>query len=83
MFQVYILQSIKNGKYYIGHTHNVASRLLRHNSGQVRSTKHGTPWEIVYTEKYQTRSEAYKREFEIKSYKGGILFKKLLGLWKN
>lgn len=83
MFQVYILKSIKNGKYYIGHTHDLNDRLSRHNGGQMKSTKEGSPWEIVYTEKYETKSEAYRREFEIKSYKGGIKFKKLLGLWKE
>ena len=69
MFQVYILKSIKNGKYYIGHTNNLNDRLSRHNNGQTKSTKSSLPWEIVYTEQYYTKSEVYRREFEIKSYK--------------
>ncbi|MBK8495377.1 MAG: GIY-YIG nuclease family protein [Chitinophagaceae bacterium] len=36
---VYILQSLKDGKYYIGETHDVEARLLFHNSGKQRSTK--------------------------------------------
>lgn len=83
MFQVYILKSIKNGKYYIGHTHDLNDRLSRHNNGQTKSTKSGLPWEIAHIEKYETKSEAYRREFEIKRYKGGIKFKILLGLWKE
>ena len=83
MYTVYILQSIKNSKYYIGHTEDLESRLKRHNSGKVKSTKNGAPWKIVYQEKYKTRSEACFREREIKNYKGGIKFKKLLGLWKE
>ena len=83
MFKVYILQSEKNKRYYIGHTHDLDNRLHRHNNSQTRSTKNGIPWEVVYTEDYPTKSEAYRREFEIKSYKSGILFKKLLGLLKN
>lgn len=82
MFQVYILKSYKTGRYYIGHTQDINDRLSRHNSGQTKSTKSGTPWQIVYTEQHQTKQDAYKKEFEIKSYKGGIKFKKLLGLWK-
>ncbi len=35
---VYILQSQKDQKYYIGETANVAARLLFHNSGRQRST---------------------------------------------
>jgi len=83
MFQVYILKSAKSGKYYIGHTHDLDARLFRHNNGQVKSTKSNLPWEVIYVEKYSTKSEAYRREFEIKSYKSGIRFKKLLGLWKE
>lgn len=83
MFIVYILKSKKTNRYYIGHTSNLCDRLSRHNGGKNKSTKSGTPWEVVYIEKYKTKTEAYRREFEIKSYKGGILFKKLLGLWKK
>ena len=83
MYKVYILQSIKHLRYYIGHTQNLESRLKKHNSGRVRSTKDGVPWKIVYTEIYNTRSDAYSRELEIKKYKGGIKFKRLLGLWRE
>ena len=83
MYKVYILQSIKNQRYYIGHTSNLDKRLLRHNSGGVKSTKNNRPWKIVYTENYNTKSEANKRELEIKNYKGGIKFKRLLDLWKD
>ena len=47
---------------------------------KVRATKHAIPWKSVHIENYTTKSEAYKREFEIKAYKGGIKFKKLVGL---
>lgn len=83
MYQVYILQSIVKQKYYIGHTENIEHRLYKHNSGFVKSTKYGKPWELVLIENYKTRAEACKRELEIKNYKGGIKFKKLLGLWKE
>lgn len=83
MFTVYILQSLKNSRYYIGHTSNISNRLKRHNAGLVKSTKWFTPWKVVYTEEYETKSEACKRELEIKSYKSGIKFKRLLGLWKD
>ncbi len=78
-----ILKSLKNGRHYIGHAHNINDRLLRHNAGQVKSTKNYKPWQLIYTEKYNTKVEANRRELEIKSYKGGIKFKKLLGLWKD
>jgi len=83
MYKIYIIKSLKTEKYYTGHSENLDKRLETHNLGQVRSTKSGVPWEIIYTEKYSTKSEAFKRELEIKKYKGGIKFKKLLGLWKR
>ena len=82
MYIVYILKSIKSRRHYIGQTKNIKERANKHNLGLVRSTKHYKPWKVIYTESYKTRSAAVKREAEIKSYKGGIKFKKLLGLWK-
>ncbi len=80
MYKVYILQSLKNNRYYTGHTNNIDNRLKRHNSGQVKSTKPYLPWKTIHTEDYNTKAEAYRRELEIKGYKSGIKFKKLLGL---
>jgi putative endonuclease len=83
MYKIYILRSLKTGKYYIGQTSNFEKRLEKHNKGEVKSTKNSRPWETIHLEEFQTRSDACKRELEIKKYKGGILFKKLLGLWKE
>ena len=80
MFYVYILRSLKDEKYYIGSTSNVESRLAYHNSGKQRSTKNRIPFELIYFESYPTKSEALKREKQIKSYKGGVAFKRLIGV---
>lgn len=78
MFVVYILKSKLYNRYYTGHTNDLDIRLERHNKGYVKSTKSYKPWIIVYTEKYQSKSEAFKREMAIKSYHHGEAFKKLL-----
>jgi putative endonuclease len=80
MYFVYILKSLKVLRYYIGSSENVARRLSDHNSGKVKSTKAYKPWEVVYLEKFNIKSDAFKREKQIKSYKSGNAFKKLLGL---
>ena len=36
------------------------------------------PWKIAYTESFKTKKEAWLRERQIKSYKGGVAFKNLL-----
>jgi len=78
MYYVYILKSIKHSRYYIGHSQDHIKRLSEHNRGKVRSTKAYIPWVIVYQEEYLTKSEAYKREMQIKSYKSGNAFNKLI-----
>ncbi|HLD26992.1 MAG TPA: GIY-YIG nuclease family protein [Patescibacteria group bacterium] len=78
MLYVYILKSNKTNRYYIRHTENIEKRLIIHNRGRVRSTKNGIPWKVIYTEKCTNRSIAYQREMQIKKYKGGIQFKKLI-----
>ena len=78
MFYVYILQSEKSGKHYIGSTNDLERRLQEHNSGKNKSTRNKGPWKVVYTESYSGAREARQREYQIKSYKGGNSFRKLL-----
>jgi putative endonuclease len=78
MHDVYIIQSERTGRYYIGQSEDAKMRLGRHNAGSVRSTKNGRPWKLVMIEKVSNRAEALKREKQIKSYKGGEAFKKLI-----
>ncbi|HEX6847485.1 MAG TPA: GIY-YIG nuclease family protein [Chitinophagaceae bacterium] len=75
---VYILQSLKDHNYYVGETANIGARLKFHNEGLQRSTRFRTPFKLVLTEVFPDRAAALKREKEIKSWKGGIKFKKLI-----
>ncbi|MFI5196462.1 MAG: GIY-YIG nuclease family protein [Chitinophagales bacterium] len=77
-YYVYVLQSLKDSKYYIGSTSDITARLDYHNSGTQRSTKSRIPFVLVYSEEWPTKQEALIREKQIKSYKGGRAFKKLL-----
>ncbi|MFA6252798.1 MAG: GIY-YIG nuclease family protein [Patescibacteria group bacterium] len=78
MFVVYILYSSKLDRYYIGHTKNIENRLMLHNAGKVRSTKNGISWVIKHIENFNNRNDTYRRELQIKKYKGGEAFQKLL-----
>ena len=68
-FSVYILESFKDGSYYVGSTQNLESRLKRHNEGRVAYTKSRHPWKLVYSEEHPDRSSAAKRESSIKAHK--------------
>ena len=70
MYFTYILRSLKDHKFYYGSTNDLSKRLILHNGGKVRSTKGRRPLEIYYYEKFETRSEAYRRELFFKSING-------------
>src|SRR5690242_160984 len=70
-FSVYILQN-PAGKFYIGHTVGLQTRLVSHNrTDQIRRkfTRKNGPWELVWSEPHLTRAEAMARERQIKSMK--------------
>lgn len=78
MFFVYIIESEKTGRHYIGSCGNIEARLKDHNSNQVRSTKNKGSYRLIHKEEFASRRDALKREKRIKSYKGGRSFKKLI-----
>ena len=80
MYTVYVLKSESSGKYYTGMTSNLAKRLCLHNSGANRSTKNKGHWEVAHKEEFTDKKLAFYRERQIKKYKGGEAFKKLLNL---
>ena len=77
-FFLYILQSKKNRKYYVGHTNDLERRIVEHNSGQTKSTKTGIPWEVIYTKEYDSNIEANRAELEIKKKKSRKYIEKLI-----
>ena len=64
---VYILQSEKNKRYYVGVTNNVERRIGEHNLGKVKSTAPYKPWSLKRKEEYPDINTAYKRERFIKA----------------
>lgn len=72
------MYSTKIDKYYVGSTENLQWRLERHNMGWGKYTKRGTPWKLMYHETHQTKSEAYKRENEIKKKKSRQYIEELI-----
>ena len=70
MYFTYILKSKNFPKHYIGQTENIEKRLAEHNSGETGYTSKYLPWELIYSESFETRSEVMKREKYFKSYLG-------------
>ena len=75
---VYIIYSTKLNKYYIGACTNLERRLYEHNIGHSKFTSTGIPWELKYTEQFNSLPEAKKREQEIKKRKSRIYIEHLI-----
>jgi putative endonuclease len=81
VFYVYIIQSIKDGGLYLGHTQDLQNRLKQHNdkNRKTYTSKRG-PWKMLYYEEQQTRSLAMQRERFLKSHAGSHEKKLLAGI---
>jgi len=77
-YYTYILFSEKTQRYYIGSTQNIQTRINRHNAGATKSTRTGRPWKLVYSEKFNSRSDAVKRENHIKKMKNKMWIENLI-----
>jgi putative endonuclease len=75
-----VLNSLKTDRYDVGSTEDLENRLTEHNGGEVKAARNFRPWKIVYTETFDTRSEAIRREYQIKSWKNPDYMVKQLGI---
>lgn len=76
-FYVYICRSLKDDRLYVGSTNNFERRLKEHAQGDVPSTKHRQPFELLYYEVYKVEKDARMRE---KYLKGGGRARKNLNI---
>lgn len=72
MYYVYIIQSLKDRKFYTGITNNLERRISEHNRGKesTLSTKNRGPFKLVYKELVSDKKSARLREKFLKSGKG-------------
>ncbi len=71
MYSVYVLQSLKNGKRYVGVTsHDVETRMRQHRSGSTQWTRQNGPFKLVRTESFADQTAARQREKFLKSGHG-------------
>ena len=68
----YILKSLKDNKYYVGHTgKDPNQRLLEHNQKSIFSTKGRVPFDLVYIHAFDSRQQAIQVERKLKSLNRG------------
>ena len=83
MHFVYIIQSLKDGSYYIGYSVNPENRLAKHNRTHKGYTSRKRPWKIVYTKEFSNKTEALKREKFLKAQKSREFIEKLIKQYKS
>ena len=78
MYFVYIIKSEKDGSFYIGYTSDLDRRMIFHNSGESVYTSKKVPWKLVYTESFDNKSDAIKRERFLKRQRNRVFYEKLI-----
>jgi putative endonuclease len=64
---LYVLYSATTGRIYTGVSTDPRRRLTKHNDGKgAKNTRYGKPWLLVYVEPRKSKSDALKREVEVK-----------------
>ena len=77
-YYVYVLQSLKDGKFYTGYTENLKLRFEEHQKGRVVSTKNRRPLRLIYSEACLDKKDALHRERYFKTYLGKMFLKNRL-----
>ena len=70
MHYVYVLQSKKDGKRYVGYTKSLKERIDQHNQGRVKSTAARKPLKLIYYEACVDQEDATIREKYLKTIYG-------------
>ncbi|MDD3066414.1 MAG: GIY-YIG nuclease family protein [Candidatus Gracilibacteria bacterium] len=83
MFYTYIIHSEIKNKYYIGYTSNITERIRKHNSKSTQTTKVISDWKLAYSEEYNSKTEAIKREKQIKKWKSRKMLENLIAGWSS
>jgi len=75
-FYTYVLESLRDGKRYIGYTENLKRRIEEHKKGLSFSTKFRLPLMLIYYEACINQKDAKRREHYLKTTQG----RRFLGL---
>ncbi|MDP3935031.1 MAG: GIY-YIG nuclease family protein [Candidatus Giovannonibacteria bacterium] len=70
MFYTYVLQSIKNGRWYTGYTNDLRKRFNQHNENKSRYTNKRGPYKLIYYEACLNEEDARSRELYLKTGMG-------------
>ena len=81
MYFTYVIFSLKDSKLYAGYTQDLNLRIKQHTDGEVQSTKHRRPLELIYYEACLDQWDAIRREKYFKTHYGKMFIRKRLKEW--
>jgi len=79
MFHTYAIYNEKHDKIYIGQTEDIKRRLEWHNNhkhSKCYTSRFSGKWRVFYSEQFEKRSNAIRREKQLKSCRGREFLKK-------
>lgn len=78
MYYTYVLKSQKDEKLYIGYSADLKNRLTQHQKGEVESTRHRRPLDLIFYEAFKGKEDAQRREKYFKTEKGKSSLKQMI-----
>jgi putative endonuclease len=75
---VYILRSLKNGRFYIGSTNDVNRRFVEHKLGRCITTKKMLPVELAFFQEYDSLKIAKGIEYKLKKLKRKDIIERII-----
>ena len=82
MYYTYILISKSGKRTYTGSTSNLQRRIIEHNRGKVKSSKHFRPYDLLQVEEFNTQKEAKEKELFYKSTIGRRKLRQIIEKWR-
>jgi len=78
MYFTSILYSVIKDKYYVGSCEDVNKRLIKHNTSHSGFTGKTGDWVIKWVEEHASKTDALRREKQIKAWKSRKMIEKLI-----
>jgi len=78
MSYIYILESLRDGRFYVGSTTDLDRRVAHHKGGHTYSTKRFGALKLVFSQKFDSLKEVRYLESKLKKMKRKDYLKKII-----
>ncbi|MBL7845021.1 MAG: GIY-YIG nuclease family protein [Cyclobacteriaceae bacterium] len=75
-YNVYVLESLSDGKWYYGFSEDMEQRFLDHQSNRSKYTRFKGPWKLIFKKRFVLKTEALQFEKYLKKTKNKVFIRK-------